>query len=95
MTIEGVMPLCAFDALRPAEAAVFRPGDVVLLRSREQLSEMALERLMDHCKLLTHRTGIEFVVLDASLEVVLPKESGDTLLPEMGQPEFKQPKDRA
>lgn len=67
-----------FDGAQPLPVAVsegkaFHRGDVVILRCLRPLNEQTLARLCELVRPLSDRTGIEFVFIDDTLEVVEPK----------------------
>jgi len=56
------------------ETATFRPGDVVLLRVRDGVSQAGFERMADHFERMEEHTGVKFVLIGSDLEVIVPIE---------------------
>jgi hypothetical protein len=71
--LEGAQPLCPLVGMPSMQRAwSAKPGETVILRSSERLSSDAWRLNTELLRDLTARTGVHFVLLDPSLEVVSP-----------------------
>jgi len=70
VSIEGLPLPCPLTAGGVAYGRAFHRGDVVFLRTTDELPQEAMERVLDGFRGLKERTGVEVVVLGPSVELV-------------------------
>lgn len=63
-----------FDELGVTEGRAYHAGDVVLLRSKTPLNVSARERIHATLAQLEEKSGVTFVMLEANIEVVEPRD---------------------